>query len=232
MNVTEGRFVLNEPYVKEVMASGGIPLCIPSYADEIVETIDGLLLTGGFDIDPKFYGKKPHPKLGIVTLQRDLDEFQLVEKCLERNMPIFGICRGLQLLNVFFGGTLFQHIDAEYKTTIIHQQKEDRNISTHDVVVEKGSKFYSIVGEKKLAVNSLHHQGIREIGKGLKSVAFSNDELIEGIERNDYPFCIAVQWHPEELAKIGDEPSKKLFQAFIENAKIYREMKRHKKEGV
>lgn len=221
MNMVDGRYVINEPYVDQIINHGGIPLCFPAFDAKLVEKIDGLLLTGGFDIDPKYFGEQPHPLIGIVTEKRDAVEMQLVKSCLEKNIPIFGICRGIQLLNVYFGGTLYQHIDAQFKTTIQHQQKEGRTKATHEVIVEKDSKLFSILERESLLVNSLHHQGIRLIGKGLKAVAKAEDGLIEAVELEQYPFCIAVQWHPEELAKVGDIPSIKLFQAFIESAKDY-----------
>lgn len=225
MNNEEGRYFLNEPYVEAIVKSGGIPLCIPIDFDEIIETIDGLMLTGGYDVDPKFFGQKPHPKLGVVTEKRDVVEMQLVQKCLEKNIPILGICRGLQLLNVYFGGTLYQDIDDQFKTNICHKQTEERTKATHEVKIKKESHLFSIVGKESFLVNSLHHQGIQQVGKSLKAVAKATDGIIEGIELENYPFCIAVQWHPEELAKIEDAPSKKLFEAFIEKAKEYNSKK-------
>lgn len=225
MNFVEQRFVVNEPYVEGITNCGGIPICIPLESEEIVDSIDGLLLTGGFDIDPKYYNENAHPQLGVVTARRDEAEMQLVKKCLDKNIPIFGICRGIQLLNVYFGGTLYQHIDAQYSTNIPHQQKEGRTVATHKVTVEKESKLYSIVQKECFQVNSMHHQGIRKLGKNLKAVAKSEDGLIEAIELENYPYCIAVQWHPEELLKVGDTFSKKMFQSFIESAKNYKKQK-------
>lgn len=221
MNIVDGRYVINEPYVDEIIKHGGIPLCFATFDEKLVEKIDGLLLTGGFDIDPKYFGEQPHPMLGLVTEKRDEDEMQLVKSCLEKNIPILGICRGIQMINVYFGGNLYQHIDAQFKTTIQHQQKGERSKATHMVVVEKDSKLFSILEKESFSVNSLHHQGIRFVGKGLKPVAKAEDGLIEAVELEEYPFCIAVQWHPEELAKVGDIPSLKLFRAFIESAKNY-----------
>lgn len=225
MNNSDGRYFLNEPYVEAIEKNGGIPICIPIDSDEIVEMIDGLLLTGGYDIDPKYFGEEPHPKLGIVTAKRDAVEMQLVRKCLEKGIPIFGICRGLQLLNVFFGGNIYQDINTQFKTNIEHQQKEERTKATHEVVVEKNSKLFSIIEMENLFVNSMHHQAIRKVGERLTSVASAPDGIVEAIELENYPFCVAVQWHPEELAKAGDLPSKKMFESFIESANDYNKNK-------
>lgn len=221
LNMSDGRFILNEPYIKAVEKNGGIPVGIFTSDSEIIEKMDGLLLTGGYDIAPKFFGETLHPLLGVVTEERDILEMALVEKCLQKKIPIFGICRGLQLLNVYFGGTLYQHVEASVNTPILHMQKENRKVTTHHVSVKKESTFYSIVKKDRISVNSMHHQAIKKLGKNLNAVAMADDGLIEAIEFQGDSFCMAVQWHPEELVVNGDLPSKRLFQAFIEATQKY-----------
>ncbi len=212
---------LNAAYSKSIIEAGGVPLIIPIGVEEDVAQIlsltDGLLLSGGHDVHPFLFGAEPTPKLGKIHPERDSVELSLIEAAAIRKMPIFGICRGIQMLNVAFGGTLYQDIDSEYhsKKLIKHTQQAARGVATHHVHLTPDTLLTTIIEEEKIAVNSFHHQAINVAAEKLKVAAKSSDGIVEAVVHEDLPFCLAVQWHPEELAIVGDETSKKLFTAFV-----------------
>lgn len=227
MSQNDKKYSLNAPYVHSIIDAGGIPLCIPfgveKDVDQLVETLNGLLLTGGVDVHPHFFNEEPHPKLGEVSLQRDLAEIALAKAALKKKMPIFGICRGIQLLNIVLGGNLYQDIDDQYENdSILHQQKAERYEASHYVTIFSESLLYKIIGDDRIAVNSLHHQALKDVPSGLSISAKASDGIIEAMELKDYPFCIAVQWHPEEMAVVGNEHAKALFTAFMEACKTFK----------
>lgn len=208
-------------YSESVLKGGGIPLAIApifdmAYLDSVLDKVDGLLLSGGGDINPRLYGEAHHKKLGMLEPRRDDIEIYLIEKAIEKNMPILGICRGYQLLNVYFGGSLIQNLESDYDTRIEHVAVCGRKSSvTHTVTFEKGSLYQNIYGKHQLEVNSLHHQAIKSLGEGLIESGKSEDGLIEAIEHESYKNLVAVQWHPEMM--IGDHPIQlKLFKYFID----------------
>jgi putative glutamine amidotransferase len=219
------RHVLNDAYVRAIKEAGGVPVVLPSLCTPSEETwrgyldiIDGLLLTGGADIDPAYYGQAPHEKLGEVQPMRDATEIPLVRKAIERNLPIFGICRGIQVLNVALGGTLYQDLPSEFPSEIHHRQTDlgyTRSDFCHSITIEPGSRLASIVGCTEMQVNSLHHQAVRDVAPGLKVVARAPDGVIEGLESERHRFVLAVQFHPEETAAAHDPRSKRLFEAFL-----------------
>ncbi|MDM5247081.1 MULTISPECIES: gamma-glutamyl-gamma-aminobutyrate hydrolase family protein [unclassified Lysinibacillus] len=212
---------LNAAYSKSVIEAGGIPLIIPLGVEEDVAQIlsltDGLLLSGGHDVHPFRFGAEPTPKLGKVHPERDSVELALIEAAYIRKMPIFGICRGIQMLNVAFGGTIYQDIESEYhsRKLLKHMQQAARGVATHYVHVTPDTLLTTIIEEEKIAVNSFHHQALNIVAEKLKVVAKSSDGIVEAVVHEDLPFCLGVQWHPEELAMAGDEASKKLFSAFV-----------------
>ncbi|MFB7155463.1 gamma-glutamyl-gamma-aminobutyrate hydrolase family protein [Lysinibacillus sp. NPDC056232] len=212
---------LNAAYSKSIIEAGGIPLIIPLGVEEDVAQIlsltDGLLLSGGHDVHPFLFGAEPTPKLGKVHPERDSVELSLIEAAFIRKMPVFGICRGIQMLNVAFGGTVYQDIESEYhsRKLIKHMQQAARGVTTHHVHLTPDTLLTTMIDEEKIAVNSFHHQAINVVAEKLKVVAKSSDGIIEAVVHEDLPFCLAVQWHPEELAIAGDEVSKKLFTAFV-----------------
>ncbi|MEG0258617.1 MAG: gamma-glutamyl-gamma-aminobutyrate hydrolase family protein [Lysinibacillus sp.] len=217
---------LNAAYSKCVVEAGGIPLLVPLGVDadvkQILTLVDGLLLTGGHDIHPFIFGEEPRPKLGKICPERDAVEILLTQEAISRKKPIFGICRGQQLLNVALGGSLYQDIEAEHVSSrpLMHTQVSARAVKTHYVTFSNDNLLKQIVGEEKIAVNSFHHQSVKIIADTLNVAAKSSDGVIEALVHETLPFCLSVQWHPEELAIAGDEVSKKLFKAFVEACRI------------
>ena len=221
MTTNNGQYCINEAYVKSIIQAGGIPVNIPfgveSDVEQLLEGMDGLLLTGGVDVHPHFFDEEPHIKIGHIMLERDEVELELTEAALKKRMPIFGICRGIQLLNVALGGNLYQDINSQYEQTpILHQQNARRREASHYIEITKGSQLHEIIGKEKIAVNSFHHQAIKDVPEIFMITAKASDGIVEAIEMKDYPFCVAVQWHPEEMAIAEDEHAKKLFKAFVD----------------
>ncbi|PYI55623.1 gamma-glutamyl-gamma-aminobutyrate hydrolase family protein [Paenibacillus flagellatus] len=207
---------------RSVIQAGGVPVVLPSVTDEsalerLAATLDGLLVTGGGDVDPTLYGEEPHPALGEVCPERDRFELAIVRRFLALDKPIFGICRGCQLLNVAANGDMFQDIHAQAGRTLLqHYQKSPRGHATHFVDIEERSLLYRIVGERRLKVNSFHHQAVRKPGDGFVITAASGDGIAEAIESGRHRFALGVQWHPENMTGAGDRPSRQLFEAFVQ----------------
>ena len=187
-------------YAQGVIAAGGVPVFLPLSLDpaEIIPRLDGLLMSGGADIDPKRYGAEPEPELQSIEPARDEFELKILELVYECELPVAGICRGLQILNVHAGGSLYQDVPPH--------SVRDKAPSTrvHDITTEKGSILEKLYGEK-LEVNSLHHQSIKTLGKHFSASATSNDGIVEGIEHSQLPI-VAVQWHPEMLDTRDSDP--------------------------
>ncbi len=173
---------------------------------------DGLLLPGGADVNPELYGEKPTPECGKPNTLRDTAEPSILDAFLKTGKPVFCICRGIQLLNVHLGGTLYQDIKPMQK--VKHSDFFKRASFTHEVTLSKGSLIKNIIGKDKIKVNSIHHQTVKVLGKGLTATATSEDGFIEAAELENYGFCLAVQWHPEHMAKNSREQIK-LFEAFV-----------------
>jgi putative glutamine amidotransferase len=212
----EESFVIEKAYAQAIANAGGIPILLPSLAEngslfnDALTKIEGLLLPGGRDMDPKFYNEEPHPKLRPMRLERTESEIALLEGALRRDMPVLGICGGMQLINVFFGGTLYQDIPSLISDTLPHEKG-----SAHEILVEDDTLLKNIVKEKSFPIKSYHHQSVKALGKGLRVSARCPDGIIEGIEASD-SFILGIQWHPErEETKI----SKRIFTAFIDACK-------------
>ncbi|MFL0505268.1 gamma-glutamyl-gamma-aminobutyrate hydrolase family protein [Ureibacillus sp. 179-F W5.1 NHS] len=221
MTESNGQYCINEAYVKSILNAGGIPFVLPfgveKDAVQFITKIDGLLLTGGVDVHPHYFHEEPHLNLGHVMLERDQMEMALTKVALERKIPIFGICRGIQLLNIAMGGNLYQDINSQYESTpILHQQRASRYVPSHYIEIKSNSHLHQIIGKEKIAVNSFHHQSVKNVPDSFSISAKATDGIIEAIELKDYPFCIGVQWHPEEMAVTQEEHSQKLFKAFID----------------
>lgn len=202
-------------YPGAVSTGGAAPVIVPPYAPEddveaILDRVDGVVLSGGPDIHPCLYGQEEHPELGPTDIGLDRFEVGFVRRALERDLPLLGICRGAELLNVALGGTLIQHVEG-------HRQTEEARIPGHDVRVEEGSRLAGVLGQTDVAVNTFHHQAIDKLGGGVRAVAWSADGLVEGIEVSGRDFALGVQWHAEGMI---DEPSqRRLFSQFAEAAR-------------
>ena len=198
---------LGEGYYKQVVAAGGVPLIIPPVADaavltSIMEKVDAVLLSGGADINPLYQGEDPIPQLGGINSERDLPELLLARMAFHRQLPMLGICRGIQTLAMALGGKVAQHIS----TNIKHSQDADRSEPTHSVSIEKDSTLYNIYSGNQsptLYVNSFHHQAVSEPGEHFRVVAKANDGVIEAIESAEFKPILGVQWHPECMGESG-----------------------------
>lgn len=210
---------INNAYLTSIELAGGIPICIPNATEENVEAVlnvvDGLVLIGGADIDPLLFNEEPHRHIGSVVRKRDDSDLLLMKAAFKRQMPVLGICRGQQIMNVAFGGTIIQDIPSQVENTILHKQPSKRGELAHTVEV-KTPKFNEIFTEETFRVNTFHHQSVGNLGEGLLVSAVAKDGIIEGIEHESHPYCVAVQWHPEELAPNGDVYAQRLFKSFIE----------------
>ena len=213
---------LRDRYYKQVIAAGGTPIIIPPVADKEVlvntlQHIDGLILTGGGDYNPLWSGEEPLPELHNINRERDLAELMLTRLAYNRQIPMLGICRGIQTLAIALGGKVSQNITA----TVKHSQDADRSEPTHSVSLVKNSTLYSIYGTDKIFVNSFHHQAVSELGGRFRTIAKSSDNIIEAIENSEYKSILGVQWHPEWL---GDEGCK-IFKWLVEQANDFYEAK-------
>lgn len=217
------------PYVTSVEIAGGLPILIPLCTDEnelrqFFDLSHGILLTGGEDVNPQKYNETPIPELKRTSDSRDRIEMEIAKWAVESKKPILAICRGIQVLNVALGGTLYQDIASQTKSSIqhdLHGVRSDEKIAGHSVNLIKETALSKILGETgSVHVNSLHHQSIKEVGRGIKVSAKSEDGIIEGVESEDSScFCLGVQWHPEIMWQKGDVGSQKLFEALIEASK-------------
>jgi putative glutamine amidotransferase len=214
---TEDAALVPLAYVRAVERAGGRPLVVPPSDDGLEETLDaldGVIFSGGGDLDPELYGADPHDETDEPRKERDAAELRLLEAALDRDMPVLAICRGSQLLNVARGGDLVQHLPE----TVGHEQHrhDPGSFSDHDVKVAAGSRLGGLLGDRA-PVKSHHHQGYGRIGSGLREVAWAEDGVVEGLEDTDKRFALGVLWHPEE----GEDFA--LFQGLVEEARRYRQ---------
>ncbi len=224
-------------YAAGVAAAGGLPVLLPCVAgasaepdhgdaDLVAATVarlDGLLLTGGTDVDPSRYGEEPHVRLGEVDPAKDALEFAAVAAGRGRRLPIFGICRGLQVLTVAFGGALYQDLPSQVEGLVSHRQQMDPRLPSHTVTVEAGSRLAAVVGRAgPLRVNSYHHQAVKRVPDGFRVSALAPDGVVEAIEATDPRggFVLGVQWHPEALWR-RDEAAHRLFRALVDEASAF-----------
>ena len=219
--------------VKEAFIKlGAIPLIIAfpddvskvdQLAQDYVQLIDGLMLPGGPDVDPTFYGEEPHPKIGMTLYQKDRFEIALIKAALAAEKPIFGICRGIQIMNVAMGGTLYQDLESQYpELKIQHPQATLGQFATHHVELTAGSKLAKLYGQSTIKVNSRHHQAVKAVGKGLKVTAVAPDGVIEGMESTDTDLFLGVQWHPENMWQQEDPQQLVVFQDFLDRIAAHR----------
>lgn len=205
-------------YPGGVQAAGGVPVILPFTDDEevlgqLAEEIDGLLITGGQDVNPALYGAERHPKTDEGSTLLDRMEQILLEKMLEQDKPVLGICRGIQFLNVYFGGTLYQDIEDELKQE--HHQDHPYDHFWHLVDIVPGSPLSEILGKKDIEVNSIHHQAVRDVAPSLKIMATTEQGMVEGLYLPGKKYVLGIQWHPEYMYQT-DENSQKIFRSLVE----------------
>jgi putative glutamine amidotransferase len=213
---------VGQAYVTAIQKAGGIPLLIPTSTNTdslplLIQRLDGLLLTGGGDLDPARFNGRPHPKVYGISPERDILELALIEAFLDEGKPLLAICRGIQVLNVAFGGTLHTHIADQVDNALKHDwfPGYPRDKRAHTVSLKCESLLHEIFGADEIPVNSLHHQGIAQVGGGLEAIGFAPDGLVEALVVKDAAFALGVQWHPECLPE--DPGMQALFIAFVES---------------
>lgn len=221
------RFGVSMNYVQAVEAAGGAPVILPltqssDVLKQLLSVCDGLLLTGGFDLDPSWYGEEPHRKIEAINPLRDVTEMILTREALENDMPIFAICRGMQVLNVAAGGTLFQDIESQYDSeTLLHFQKLTEEYPSHSIDIEDGSWLRHITDEPKVRINSYHHQAVKDVAPGFKITARAPDGVAEAMSGEHHFFAHGVQWHPE-LTYTNLDFNLAMFRSHVEAAGQYR----------
>lgn len=210
-------------YMDGIKEAGGIPLMLPLTDDketigQLLNTVQGILLTGGHDVDPALYKETPVAECGYICEERDKMEKELLDQALESDLPILGICRGIQFLNVFLGGTLYQDLPTQRLSYIEHHQSPPYDVPVHRVSINEDSGLYRLLNMRSIKVNSYHHQAIKQKAEGVKSMAVSEDGITEAIEIPGKRFVWALQWHPE-FSYRNDENSKKIFEEFVRQCK-------------
>lgn len=222
-------WVMSQRYVDVLTSVGAIPWVIPLSHDmstlrAVYERLDGIFLPGGVDVDPDQYRESRLPACGVTDADRDRVEVALVQWAMAERKPVLAVCRGVQVLNVASGGTLYQDLaewcDAAIKHDYWPSEVRQRQDLVHDVSIEEGTQLASIIGAGATIVNSMHHQGIKTLAPGLVVNARAPDGLIEGVEGRDDGYLIGVQWHPEELVET-DPAMRRLFASFIESASAF-----------
>jgi len=225
MEVDQTYYMTATENIKAIADAGGMPVIMPILSeekelDELAERLDGLYLTGGYDIDPTKFGEEPHPDLGTIIPIRDSFEMAMVHKMRELNKPILGVCRGCQIMNIAIGGDMYQDIYSQKNEKLLqHSQKAPKSHRSHYVYVEEGSLLFQLVGKNKISVNSRHHQANRTVPEDFKVSGKASDGIIEAIESKDDTFYLGIQWHPENLASANIEEAKNIYNGFIKACK-------------
>lgn len=217
-----GAYLMGEHYANALAEVGIASMLVPLYEDPellrtLYERMDGLFLAGGSDMDPAYYDESPRPELGPLDPDRDRVELQLLQWAIEDDLPLLAVCRGVQILNVAAGGSLYQDIPSQLETKIEHdygQYFKPRDHLVHDVQLQPGTRLAKLMGVHQVGVNSLHHQAIRRLGEGFRISALAPDGVIEGIESTNGHFAVGVQWHPEALTKVP--PMRAIFKGFAD----------------
>ena len=212
-----GQYALHRDYAAAVSAAGGCPVLLFPSAEPraLPDFLDGILLSGGGDIDPLLFGEEPLRQSGEISPLRDSFELPLCRLALEAGMPLLGICRGMQVMNIAAGGSICQDILTQTGSALKHSQQAPRPHGTHSVMPGENSLLAALWGRRRVAVNSFHHQAVARLGKGFSAAAHSPDGIIEAIERQGAPFALGVQWHPEAMET---KEQALLFSAFVQAA--------------
>jgi putative glutamine amidotransferase len=224
-NLQDQLLSLSMSNIDALTESGAVPMVLPNLLDEdsvdvLVKKLDGLLVTGGGDIDPTLFGEEPHQKLGGITPERDTFEINIIKKMLELNKPILAICRGCQIVCIAAGGDMYQDIYTQIEGNVIqHSQRAPKWHGSHYIEIETGSMLHQITKSTKFKVNSFHHQAVRSMPDQFEVCATSSDGVIEAFESKQHSFVLAVQWHPECMIEKGDQPSLAIFQSFVQAAR-------------
>jgi putative glutamine amidotransferase len=235
-DTTTNDISMRPTYLQAITAAGGIPMVLPLEPEagdlaQIVEVLDGFLFTGGPDVHPFLFGEETQIHCGNVSPKRDSLELSLLPLVMKAQKPILGICRGIQMLNIGLGGTIYQDIPSQFAPSsgniqnasgtckacfpLAHRQPFPHEIPSHTVTILPGTKMADICQKSAISVNSMHHQAVRDLASGCIASAVASDGLVEALEMPDYPFLVGVQWHPEYLWK-QDPAAASLFQHFIE----------------
>lgn len=214
---------LNHSYLDAIRHFGGVPVILPVEGSPeewalVLDLCDGVLFSGGNDLDPALYGEATLNDTVVPAPERDGGELEICRMAMERKLPTLGICRGIQLLNVYFGGTLYQDIPSQLETPEKHRMEKPYHRASHDCVLEQDSPLHRLLGREVISVNSHHHQSVKDLAPGFTVMGRCSDGVVEAICRPGEPFLWAVQWHPEKIWDIEDS-SAKIFEAFIEACK-------------
>ncbi|PWK16420.1 gamma-glutamyl-gamma-aminobutyrate hydrolase family protein [Tumebacillus permanentifrigoris] len=219
--LSEGVYV-HQDYYRGIEKCGGLPLVLPLTEPELfqryLDFCDGVIFTGGEDVDPQHYGAEPHPQLGPILPHRDRVEVEAARYVHQLDKPLLAICRGAQVLNVALGGTLYQDLPSELPHALQHLQKAARGVDSHFIHVEPNSRLHRVFGHDKVRVNSFHHQAVRDLAPGLVVSAKASDGVIEAIEDPNSTYTLGVQWHPESMWD-SDDNMLKLFQDFVDQCR-------------
>lgn len=214
---------INYTYIDAIIRAGGVPIILPILSvledlDVYIDSIDGLILTGGEDVSPLIFGEEPIKEVKSICYDRDDMEISIFNKAYEKGIPVLGICRGIQVFNVALGGTLYQDIHVQIPNALGHVSTYNIEGGYHSINIERDTMLYEIFRKEKIRVNSQHHQSVKDLGKGLKVTAMSMDGVIEGVESTTDKFVLGVQFHPEAMINAHKE-FLRIFNYFIDHCK-------------
>jgi putative glutamine amidotransferase len=225
MDAGRDQFYLRKQYSEALFHAGATPVLLPliaekAYAHELVTGVHGIVISGSnSDVDPHRYGQEPHPKIGSIVSRRDETDLFLLDEVFRSGRPLLGICFGIQILNVYLGGTLWQDVESQVKEAVKHEQTATEDYRSHTIRIKPRSLLYELAQQKETRVNSFHHQAIQKVAPTLIPVATAPDGVVEAVEmREKRQFVLGVQWHPE-IGWETDELSQKIFSAFVTAAR-------------